>query len=105
MPGQSLGLPVASLLSRAAQLAEPQTAKALLGDRASQIDLAKSCGYREVRTPEGAALFETGYEHFAPEADLIRLAFESALALDAEGYEISNVEVAPRSAIDLADCQ
>ena len=92
--GQSLGLPVASLLSRAAQMAEPQTAKALLGNRESRIDLAKSCGYREVSTAEGAALFETGYDHFAPKADLIRLAFESALALDVEGYEISSVEVA-----------
>jgi len=92
--GESLGLPVASFLSRAVQMAEPHTAKALVGNREPRIDLAQSCGYREVSTSEGVALFDTGYEHFAPKADLIRIAFESAVALDADGYEISSVEVA-----------
>ncbi|MGE0179873.1 MAG: hypothetical protein AB7O91_08650 [Sphingomonas sp.] len=92
--GQSLRLPVASLVNRAVQMAEPQTGRALSEERALRIDLAESCGYREVRTPEGVALFETGYEHFAPKADLIKIAFESAVALDAGGYEISSIQVA-----------
>lgn len=92
--GQSLRLPVASFVDRAVQLAEPQTARALSEDRALRVDLAESTGYREVRTPEGVALFETGYEHFAPKADLIKIVFESAVALDAGGYEISSVQVA-----------
>jgi len=92
--GQSLGLPVASLVNRAVQMAEPQTARALAGDRTARVDLAQSCGYRVVRTPEGVVLFETGYEHFAPKADLARIAFEIASELEADGYEISSVEVA-----------
>lgn len=92
--GQSLRLPVASLVNRAVQMAEPQTARALSEDRGLRTNLAESCGYREVRTPEGVALFETGYEHFAPQADLVKMAFESAVALDADGYEISSVQVA-----------
>jgi hypothetical protein len=62
--------------------------------RTSRIDLAQSCGYREVRTPEGVALFDTDYEHFSPEADLERIAFDSAIALENSGYEIENISLA-----------
>jgi hypothetical protein len=40
------------------------------------------------------ALFHTRYEHFSPEADLERIAFESALALENNGYEIEDITVA-----------
>ena len=92
--GDRIGAPVADFVSRTIQLSEQKTAEALMRQRTTRIDLAQSCGYREVRTSEGVALFDTGYEHFAPKADLIKSAFEIAVALDADGYEISSVEVA-----------
>lgn len=61
---------------------------------ANRIDLAESCGYREVCTPEGVALFETSYERYAPKADLTKCAFEAAVALEDNGYDIDNVKVA-----------
>ncbi len=92
--GQRLGASVANLVTQTMEMAEPQTAKALLGDRRTRIDLAKSCGLREVSTPEGVALFNTGYERFSPKADLIGIAFSGAVALEDSGYEIGSVEVA-----------
>jgi hypothetical protein len=92
--GERIGAPVTDLVSRTIQLAERRTAAALRGQRTSRIDLAASCGYREVRTLEGVALFETGYEHFAPQADLEKIAFECALALNDEGYEIKDISLA-----------
>jgi hypothetical protein len=92
--GQRLHAPVADLVSRTMQMAEPQTAEVLLGDRTTRIDLARSCGCREVCTSEGVALFDTGYERFSPKADLIGIAFAGAVASEDNGYEIGNVEVA-----------
>lgn len=92
--GERIGAPVADLVSRTIQLAEPKTAQALMGQRTTRIDLAQSCGYREVRTSEGVALFDTGYEHFSPEADLEKIAFDSAIALENSGYEIENISLA-----------
>lgn len=92
--GERIGAPVADLVSRTIQLAEPQTAEALMEQRITRFDLAESCGYREVGTSEGVALFDTGYEHFSPEADLERIAFDSAVALEINGYEIENVSLA-----------
>jgi hypothetical protein len=62
--------------------------------RTKGIDLAESCGYREVRTSKGVALFDTGYAHFSPEADLESIAFESAVALEDNGYEIGDITLA-----------
>lgn len=92
--GQRLRAPIADLLNRATQMAEPQTAEVLLRDRTTQIDLAESCGYRAVSTSEGVALFSTGYKRFSPKANLIEIAFAGAVALENHGYEISEVEVA-----------
>lgn len=92
--GERIGAPVADLVSRTLQLAETKTAEALMRQRTGRIDLAESCGYREVRTPEGVALFDTGYEHFSPQADLERIAFDSAIALENNGYEIENISLA-----------
>lgn len=92
--GQRLTAPVPKLVSRAAELAEPQTAEALLHDRTRQIDLAPECGYREVSTPEGAAIFHTSYKHFSPKADLVGIAFGCATALEDNGYNIDRVELA-----------
>ena len=103
--GQRLGVPLANLVGRTMQLAEPQTAKAMQEDMTVQIDLARSCGYREVRTPEGVALFETGYQRFSPMADLIELAFEAAVALEGNGYEIGSVRVASDLPLTWLDSQ
>jgi hypothetical protein len=92
--GERIGAPVANLVSRTIQLAEPKIAEALMTQRTTQIDLAESCGYREVRTSDGVALFDTGYEHFSPREDLERIAFESAVALENNGYEIEGISVA-----------
>lgn len=92
--GERIGAPVADLVSRTIQLAEPKTAEALMGQRTTRIDLAESCGYREVRTSEGVALFNTGYERFSPQADLERIAFDSAVALENNGYEIEDISLA-----------
>jgi hypothetical protein len=92
--GERIGAPVADLVSRTIQLAERKTAEALMRQRTTRIDLAQSCGYREVRTSEGVALFETGYEHFSPQADLERIAFKSAMALENNGYEIEDISLA-----------
>ena len=92
--GERMGAPVADLVRRTIELAEPNCAEALRGQRITRINLAKSCGYREVRTAEGLALFQTDYHPFAPRADLESIAFESALALEENGYEIEDVNLA-----------
>jgi hypothetical protein len=92
--GERIGAPVADLVSRTIQLSEQRTAEALMRQRTTRIDLAQSCGYREVRTSEGVALFDTGYEHFSPQADLERVAFESAVAFENNGYEIEDISLA-----------
>lgn len=92
--GERIGAPVADLVSRTIQLAKPKTAEALMGQPITRINLAETCGYREVRTSEGVALFDTGYEHFSPQADLERIAFECAVALENAGYEIENISLA-----------
>lgn len=92
--GGRIGAPVADLVTRTIQLAERKTAEALMGQRSRRINIAKSCGYREVRTSEGVALFDTGYEHFSPQADLEKIAFESAVALEKNGYEIEDISLA-----------
>ncbi len=92
--GQRLSAPVAGIAARAAKLAEPETAKALLPDRNKPVNLAEACGYREVVTSEGVALFRTGYQRFSPSADIPAMAFAAALALEAEGYAISDIELA-----------
>lgn len=92
--GERTGAPVADLVTRTIQLAERKTAEAITSQRTTRIDLAQSCGYREVRTSEGVALFDTGYEHFSPQADLERIAFESAVALENNGYEIEDISLA-----------
>lgn len=104
--GERIGAPVTNLVSRTIQLAEPKTAQVLIRQRTTRIDLAQSCGYREVRTSEGVALFDTGYEHFSPEADLERIAFDSAIALENSGYEIENISLAsdlPLTWLDVRD--
>jgi hypothetical protein len=92
--GERSGAPVADLVSRTIQLAERKTADALMTQRTARIDLAASCGFREVPTSEGVALFDTGYERFSPNADLERIAFESAVALEENGYEIEDISLA-----------
>jgi len=92
--GERIGAPVADLVSRTIQLAEPKTAEALMRQRTTRIDLAESCGYREVQTSEGVALFDSGYEHFSPQADLESIAFDSALALENNGYEVETISLA-----------
>lgn len=92
--GERIGAPVADLVSRTIQLAEPKTAEALMRQRTTRIDLAESCGFQEVRTSEGVALFDTGFEHFSPQADLEKIAFDSAVALENSGYEIENISLA-----------
>ena len=91
--GERIGAPVADLVSRTIQLAEPKTAEALMSQRTTRIDLAQTCGYREVGTSEGVALFDTEYEHFSPQADLEGIAFESAVALEDNGYEIDGISL------------
>jgi hypothetical protein len=92
--GQRQGVSVTNFVSRAIELAEPQTAEALRRNRTARIDLAESCGYREVSTSEGVALFETGYVRFSPNANLAGIAFDVAVALEDNGYEIGSVQIA-----------
>lgn len=92
--GQRLNAPVEDMADRAARLADPQTAEALLMDRNKQIKLAESCGYWEAATSQGVALFGTGHKHFSPTADLSGIVFAAALALEDEGYKVSDIKVA-----------
>lgn len=92
--GLRLKAPVADIAARAARLAEPETAKALLADRNKPVNLAEACGYREVVTSQGVALFRTSYEPYSPTADIAAIAFAAALALEAEFYAISDIELA-----------
>lgn len=92
--GQRRDMRVDLMAHRAARLAESETAKALLRDLHAKIDLAQACGYKEVSTPAGAALFQTGYRRFSPQADLAAIAFACAVALENGGYKIGTLEVA-----------
>jgi hypothetical protein len=92
--GDRVGAPVADFTSRAIKLAEWKTAEVIARQRTTRIDLAGSCGFREVRTSEGVELFDTGYEHFSPQADLERIGFEIAVALENNGYEIEGISLA-----------
>lgn len=92
--GDRLNAPVADIAARAAKLAEPETAKALLADRDKPVKLAEACGYREVVAAQGVALFRASYERFSPTADIAAIAFAAALALEAEDYAISDIELA-----------
>jgi hypothetical protein len=92
--GERIGEPVAELVRRTVKLAGPKTVEALMGQQTMRIDLAEACGYREVRTSEGVALFDTGYERFSPQADLGSIAFESAVALEKSNYEIESISLA-----------
>lgn len=92
--GERIGAPVGGLVSRTIQLAESKSAEVLMRQRTTRIDLAKSCGYREVCTSEGVALFETRYVRFSPKADLEEIAFDSAIALENNGYEIESISLA-----------
>lgn len=92
--GQRLDAPLKDILTRTAQMAEPKTAEALLVDGTARINLFESCGYQEVVTSEGVALFQTGYKRFAPKANLAEIAFAVAVALVESDYETSDIEVA-----------
>jgi hypothetical protein len=92
--GQRQGVSVKNFVGRAIKLAEPQTAEALRQDSSGQIDLAESCGYREVSTSEGVALFRTGYEPYSPKADLTGIAFDIAVALEGNGYKVEDIMTA-----------
>jgi hypothetical protein len=54
-----LRMPVDDIVRSASQMAEPGIAQVLLSDQETRIDLARSCGYREIGTSAGIALFET----------------------------------------------
>ncbi|MFM5917656.1 MAG: hypothetical protein ACKOOL_09000 [Novosphingobium sp.] len=84
----------AERIAQAARLAEPHTREALIADQNTEIDIATSCGYREVQTAEGPVLFGTSYEKFAPKADLAGIAFTCALALESNDYRIGGIELA-----------
>lgn len=92
--GQRLHAPMKSIVRNAIQMAEPEVAEALSTNRTRPIDIEATCGYREVRTPEGLALFYTSYQRFTPKADLARLAFEGALTLEDRGYQIDSITLA-----------
>jgi len=92
--GQRLDAPLKDIVTRTAQMAEPKTAEALLVDGTARINLSESCGYKEVVTSEGVALYQTGYKSFAPKAHLAETAFAVAVALEDNDYEISDIEVA-----------
>lgn len=92
--GQRLDAPLKDIVTRAAQMAEPKTAEALLLDGSGRINLSESCGYQEVVTSEGVALFQTGYMRFASKANLAEIAFAIAVALEDSDYEISDIELA-----------
>jgi len=92
--GQRLNAPVADMAAGAARLADLQTAEALLMDKNKRVKLAESCGYWEAVTTQGVAFFGTGHKRFSPTADLPEIVFAAALALEAEGYTVSDIEVA-----------
>lgn len=92
--GQRLNAPVSEIAGRAARLADPQTAEALLTDRNKRVKLGESCGYALAITSQGVALFGTGYERFSSTADLPEIVFAAALALEGEGYTVSDIVVA-----------
>lgn len=92
--GQIVGAPVAAWIDRAAALAEPDCAKVLREDRDAAPDLAAHCGLRMIATPEGIALFDTGFRPYAPRADLAGVAFAFAGALEAQGYTVETITLA-----------
>lgn len=92
--GQRLGAPVQELLNRTLEIAEPNTQRALRSEQPARIDLAQSCGYQEVQSAQGIALFETHLERFEPTTDLTGIAFKCALALEDSGYVIDGIKMA-----------
>jgi hypothetical protein len=92
--GERTEAPVADLVRRTLQMAEQKTAGAIASQRTRRINLAKACGYREVRTSEGVAIFDTDYKRFSPKADLEMIAFQIALALEQNGYRIDGISLA-----------
>lgn len=92
--GQRLDAPLKDIVTRTAHMAEPKTKEALLVDGTARINLSESCGYKEFVTPEGVALYQTGYKRFAPKANLAEIAFAVAVALEDNDYDISDIEVA-----------
>lgn len=92
--GQRLHAPMESIVRNAIQMAEPEVAAALSSNRTRPIDIEATCGYREVRTPEGLALFDTSHARYRPKVDLAQLAFASALTLEDKGYQIDSIDLA-----------
>lgn len=92
--GQRLNASVVDIAGRTARLAEPDTAKALQWDSNKRVKLAEACGFREIVTSQGVALFSSGYKRFSPKADLPGIGFAAALTLEGEGYTVNVIEVA-----------
>ncbi len=102
--GKRIGAPIRSIAKQAARLATPQV-RSLLLLRVPRVDLSGNCGYREVHTSDGVALFGDGFRRFAPKADLARLGYVAAGMLENESYAIETITMASELPIVWLDAQ
>ena len=94
---KQIGLDADSLIRRAAQLAEPETAK-LFNDFASSSarhkNLKDSWGYLEVETEFGLGFVRWGFKSYAAMVDLLSAAIKIASIIEADLYRTDSIELA-----------
>lgn len=88
------GLDPVELATTAAERAEQAVGELLTELAAGPLELAEDCGYREVDTPSGAALFGDEGEPFSPDSDLVACALDLAGVLEDDRYRVSDITVA-----------
>jgi hypothetical protein len=89
------GLPATEAAAGAVGRAEPRVSE-IIAEAAEKddIDLAGSCGYRVVTTPDGPALFEDGLEFYQPDRDLVPVALGLAAAIeDDRTYHVDGLSI------------
>jgi len=78
----------------AAGRADPEVAALLTDVTADPVDLADECGYRVWETPVGRVLVDDDGEAYAPTADLVGQASQTAALLERDRYRVDRVTVA-----------
>jgi hypothetical protein len=92
------GIPAPTAAVQAIRRADPPVAQ-VISDIVDddEFDLAEASGYRVVTTVDGAALFDDGYEPYAPDRDLVPIASAFAAVLEHEGnYRVESLGIADK---------
>jgi hypothetical protein len=92
---QASSIEVATLVAHAGQsLGVAAPAGGRVGElMADGVDLVDDIGYRELDTPAGRVFLEDESGPFAPEADLVAVAYRLAEMLGADRYEVASVGI------------